>query len=233
MFAAAVIGSVAYVWRVRTEPDEKIAPPGDRLRRTALGVVLTGTALLAPLYQAHLHTDISFLKHVGFGLFFAAPMAGFGLARIMGDFFRRPSVRHRGLEPGAGPRHGAVQLPVPRVAVVGRVRDTFSRYLKPNALYLVEVPEVPIYYLEGRPDAQPKQFISTFPIPPLTTTKDFAAVVKTGEFQVIAYTGVVTPGPDQALARALAASRSYYLAGEDQHHGLIWSCHLLHLGQGP
>lgn len=38
-----------------------------------------------------------------------------------------------------------------------------------------------------------------FPIPPLTTTKDFAAVVKTGEFQVIVYTGVVTPGPDQAL----------------------------------
>lgn len=26
VFAAAVIGSVAYVWRVRTEPDEKIAP---------------------------------------------------------------------------------------------------------------------------------------------------------------------------------------------------------------
>ncbi len=58
--------------------------------RAALGVVLTGTALLAPAYQAHLHTDISFLKHIGFGLFFAAPMAGFGLARIMGDYFRRP-----------------------------------------------------------------------------------------------------------------------------------------------
>ncbi len=54
---------MAYVWRVRTEPDEKIAPQGDRFSRTALGVVLTGTALLAPLYQAHLHTDISFLKN--------------------------------------------------------------------------------------------------------------------------------------------------------------------------
>ena len=212
LVAAAVIGSVAYVWRVRTEPDEKIAPPGDRLRRTALGVVLTGTALLAPTYQAHLHTDISFLKHVGFGLFFAAPMAGFGLARIMGDYFRRPQfgigVWSLALVLGMVQSNFLYHVWPPSGAFV----KTFSKYLKPNALYLVEVPEVPIYYLEGRPDAQPRQFTSTFPVPPLTTAKDFAAVVKTGEFQVIAYTGVVTPGPDQALARALAASRSYYLA---------------------
>jgi hypothetical protein len=214
VFAAAVVGSVAYVWRVRTEPDEKIAPPGDRLRRTALGVVLTGTALLAPLYQAHLHTDISFLKHVGFGLFFAAPMAGFGLARIMGDYFRRPQF-------GIGVWSLALVLGMVQSNFLyhvwpssGAFVNTFAKYLKPNALYLVEVPEVPIYYLEGRPDAQPKQFISTFPVAPLTTTKDFAAVVKTGEFQVIAYTGVVTPAPDLALGRALAASRSYYLAGK-------------------
>ena len=38
----------------------------------------------------------------------------------------------------------------------------FSQYLKPKAKYLVEVPEVPIYYLQGRPDAQPRQFTSTF-----------------------------------------------------------------------
>jgi|GEM_PF-533781 len=214
LVAAAVIGSVAYVWRVRTEPDEKIAPPGDGLRRTALGVVLTGTALLAPAYQAHLHTDISFLKHVGFGLFFAAPMAGFGLARIMGDYFRRPQfgigVWSLALVLGMVQSNFLYHVWPPSGAFV----KTFSRYLKPNALYLVEVPEVPIYYLDGRPDAQPRQFTSTFPVPPLTTAKDFAAVVKTGEFQVIAYTGVVTPGPDQALARALAASRSYYLAGK-------------------
>jgi 4-amino-4-deoxy-L-arabinose transferase-like glycosyltransferase len=214
LFAAAVIGSVAYVWRVRTEPDEKIAPPGDRLRRIALGVVLTGTALLAPLYQAHLHTDISFLKHVGFGLFFAAPMAGFGLARVMGDYFRRPQF-------GIGIWSLALVLGMVQSNFLyhvwpssGAFVNTFGKYLKPNALYLVEVPEVPIYYLEGRPNAQPKQFISTFPVPPLTTDKDFAAVVKTGEFQVIAYTGVVTPGPDMALGKALAASRSYYLAGK-------------------
>src|SRR6266702_494435 len=45
-FAAAVVGTIAYVWRVRTEPDEKIAPAGGRWRRAAVGVTLTGTALL-------------------------------------------------------------------------------------------------------------------------------------------------------------------------------------------
>ncbi len=73
IFVLAVIGTIAYVWRIRTEPEELVAPAGGRFRRLALGVVLTGTALLAPAYQAHLHTDISFQKHIGFGLFFAAP----------------------------------------------------------------------------------------------------------------------------------------------------------------
>ncbi len=92
VFFSAVLGSVAYAWRPRTDSEEEIAPAGSRLRRVLLGLVLTGTALLAPAYQAHLHTDISFLKHIGFGLFFAAPMAGVGLARIMGDHFRRPQI---------------------------------------------------------------------------------------------------------------------------------------------
>ena len=76
IFVLAVIGTIAYVRHIRTEPDEVVAPAGGRFRRLALGVVLTGTALLAPAYQAHLHTDISFQKHIGFGLFFAAPLAG-------------------------------------------------------------------------------------------------------------------------------------------------------------
>jgi hypothetical protein len=214
LFAVAIIGTIAYVWRVRTEPDEKIAPAGGSVRRIALGVVLTGTALLAPAYQAHLHTDISFLKHIGFGLFFAAPMAGFGLARVMGDYFRRPQI-------GIGVWSLALVLGMVQSNSLyhvwpssGTFVQTFAKYLKPNALYLVEVPEVPMYYLQGRPDAQPRQFTSTYPVPPLTTNADFAAVVKTGEFKVIAYTGLVTPGTDQALGKALAASRSYYLAAK-------------------
>jgi len=219
LFFAAVLGTVAYVWRVRTEPEEKIAPAGGRFRRAALGTVLTGTALLAPAYQAHLHTDISFLKHIGFGLFFAAPMAGFGLARIMGDYFRRPQF-------GIAVWSLALVLGMVQSSYLfhqwpasGPFVTAFSKYCKPNARYLVEVPEVPIYYLMGEKDAQPRQFTSTFFInyfnkkgQMLTGPEGFTAAVQDGYFQVIAYSNTVTLAADGSLAKALKASHSYYLA---------------------
>ena len=103
-FGVAVLGAIAYAWRPRTDPDEQIAPAGSRLRRILLGLVLVGTALLAPAYQAHIHTDVSFHKHIGFGLFFAAPMAGVGLARIIGGPFPAAAAGHRGM--GRGPVSG-------------------------------------------------------------------------------------------------------------------------------
>ncbi len=126
-------------------------------------MVLTGTALLAPAYQAHLHTDISFQKHIGFGLFFAAPIAGLGLARLLGDHFRRPHI-------AVGVWCLALVLGLvqasqllPGVAQLRRSSCRPSRrYLKPHGRYLVEAPEVPIYYLLGHKDAQPRQFSSTF-----------------------------------------------------------------------
>jgi len=45
LFALAVFGSVAYVWRVNTEAREQIAPAGGRWRRAAVGLILTATAL--------------------------------------------------------------------------------------------------------------------------------------------------------------------------------------------
>ncbi len=219
LFVLAVIGTIAYVWRVRTEPAEKIAQAGGRFRRAALGVVLTGTALLAPAYQAHLHTDVSFLKHIGFGLFFAAPMAGFGLARIMGDYFRRPQF-------GIAAWSMALVLGMVQSNQLyhewpssGPFVSAFAKYLKPHAKYLVEVPEVPMYYLMGRPDAQPDQFTSTYAITyftnkgqALTGPAGFTAAIQSGYFQVIAYNDDVTPTVDAALAKALQASHSYYLA---------------------
>ena len=219
LFVAAVIGTIAYVWRVRTEPEEKIAPAGGRFRRAALGTVLTATALLAPAYQAHLHTDISFLKHIGFGLFFAAPMAGFGLARVMGDHYRRPQI-------GIAVWSLALVLGMVQSSYLfrqwpssGPFVTAFAKYCKPNARYLVEVPEVPIYYLMGEKDAQPRQFTSTFFIDYfnskgqlLTGPEGFTAAVQDGYFQVIAYSNTVTLAADGSLAKALKASHQYYLA---------------------
>ena len=221
IFVLAVIGTVAYVWRVRTEPEELIAPAGGRFRRLCLGLLLTGTALLAPVYQAHLHTDISFQKHIGFGLFFAAPMAGLGLARLLGDHYRRPHI-------AVGVWSLALVLGLVQTTHMYQVWPNstqfvraFSAYLKPHARYLVEVPEVPIYYLLGHKDAQPRQFTSTFYINYrnskgvlLTGTVGFTAAVDAGHFQVVAYNNEITGAADAVLAQALSASKDYYLAAE-------------------
>jgi hypothetical protein len=221
IFVLAVIGTVAYVRRVRTEPEELIAPAGGRFRRLCLGLLLTGTALLAPAYQAHLHTDISFQKHIGFGLFFAAPMAGLGLARLLGDHYRRPHI-------AVGVWSLALVLGLVQTTNMYQVWPnssqfvrTFSAYLQPHARYLVEVPEVPIYYLLGHKDAQPKQFTSTFYINYrnskgvlLTGTVGFTAAVDAGYFHVVAYNNEITGAADAVLDEALSASNDYYLAAE-------------------
>jgi hypothetical protein len=100
---------------------------------------------------------------------------------------------------------------------------TFSQYLKPHAKYLVEVPEVPIYYLQGRPDAQPGQFTSTFFINYYNSKKvlltgpvGFTAAIDAGYFHEVAYNGDVTQAADAAIAKALSASNGYYLAAEIQ-----------------
>ncbi len=218
-FALAVIGAVAYTLRPRTEPGELIAASGGRLWRLALGVVLTGTALLAPADQIHIHTLTSLQKHIGFGLFFAAPFAGIGLARIIGDHFRRAQV-------------GIAIWGAALVIGMTQANDLFdgwpdssglvpvlAHYLQPGAHYLVEVDEVPIYYLHNHRDAQPDQFTSTYFIgytdrqgQYLTGNAGFVAAIKAGYFKVVAYNGQVTPGLDDVLAGTLRADPDYRLA---------------------
>ena len=218
-FALALIGAVAYAIRPTTEPGEQIAAPGGRLRRVALGVLLTGTALLAPADQIHLHTLTSLQKHIGFGLFFAAPFAGVGLARIVGDHFRRAQVGvviwAAALVLGMTQSNDLFQAWPDATPLIGAM----SRYLQPGAHYLAEVDEVPIYYLRQRADAQPRQFTSTYFISytakdgqVLTGQAGFVAAIKAGYFRVIEYDGQVTPGLDTVLARALRADPAYRLA---------------------
>lgn len=218
-FALALIGALAYAIRPQTEPGERIAPYGGRLWRTTLGVVLAGTALLAPADQIHLHTETSLWKHIGFGLFFAAPMAGVGLARIVGDHFRNAQM---GIAIwGAALVLGMVQAndlfsawPSSQLFV-----QDMARYLKPGARYLTEVDEVPIYYLRGHRDAQPDQFTSTYYIGYTgpqgqfrTGDAGYVAAIKAGYFQVVSYNGQVTPSLDKLLARTLEADPGYRLA---------------------
>jgi hypothetical protein len=217
--AVALLGAVAYARRPQTEPGEHIAPSGGRGRRLALGVVLAGTALLAPAYQMHLHTDISLHKHIGFGLLFAAPIAGLGFARLVGDHFRRAQL---------GIAVWSISLVLGMVQADGLYRGwpdsrqfvhELALRLGPGAHYLVEADEVPIYYLMGNQNAQSSQFTSTYEITYtdkygriLTGNAGFEAAVSERYFQVIAYNYLSTPTEDRVLTRMLEADPAYRLA---------------------
>jgi len=231
-FALAVIGAVAYALRPRTEPGELIAPPGGKLCRIMLGVVLTGTALLAPADQIHLHTVTSLQKHIGFGLFFAAPFAGVGLARIVGDHFRRAQV-------GIAIWGAALVIGMTQADSLfngwsnsSGFISVMSRQLQPGAHYLVEAYEVPIYYLRNHPDAQVDQFRSTYFIAypdrqghTLGGNAGYVAAIKAGYFKVVAYNGESTPALDNVLATTLRADPDYRLAStvtSSNHNGVYY-----------
>ena len=233
-FALAVIGAVAYAWRPFTEPGEEVAPGGGRARRALLGAVMVGSLLLAPAEQIRIHTFVSLQKHVGFGLLLAAPIIGVGLARIVGDHFRRAQI---GIAVwGAALALGMTQAnnlfnAWPNSTVL--VTD-MTKYLRPGAHYLVEVDEVPIYYLRGHADAQPSQFTSTYYIGYvdkqgafLTGNAGYVAAIKAGYFQVIAYNYQTTPAADDVIARTLVTDPDYALAavipnGNDTVRQYIW-----------
>ncbi|MFD3944259.1 ArnT family glycosyltransferase [Streptomyces sp. NPDC058579] len=94
LFLTACGGAVAYAVRGRMNEaprTRRLAGPG-RARRVLLGLLLCGTALLAPMFQTHLASSVALHEHLGFGLLFAAPMAGVGLTRLVGAHFRRPQL---------------------------------------------------------------------------------------------------------------------------------------------
>jgi hypothetical protein len=233
-FALAVIGAVAYAYRPLTEPGEQIALTGGRLRRALLGAVMAGSALLAPAEQIRIHTLVSLQKHVGFGLLLAAPIIGVGLARVIGDHFRRTQV---GIAIwGAALALGMTQAnnlfnAWPNSTVF--VAD-MARYLRPGAHYLVEVDEVPIYYLRQHAGAQPGQFTPTYYIgftdkqgEFLTGDAGYIAAIKAGYFQVIAFNYQTTPAVDAVIAHALVTDPDYRLAavipnGNDTVRQYIW-----------
>jgi 4-amino-4-deoxy-L-arabinose transferase-like glycosyltransferase len=218
--ALAAFGAARYAIEARNERHELVALPGSRRRRAALGIVLAGTVLLALADHLYLNTDNLLDIHLAFGLFFAAPMAGVGLARLVGDHFRRAQI-------------GVVVWAAALVLGLAQASQAFgswpnsstqvmelSRYLAPGDRYLVENDNVAIYYLMGNRDAQPDQFTSTYFMSYrarngrlLTGTPAYLAALQAGYFQVVIYDNSVTPALDKSLAAALESDPRYRLAG--------------------
>ncbi|MEU8865864.1 ArnT family glycosyltransferase [Streptomyces umbrinus] len=217
MFLAALGGSIAYVIRpsMGEMPWVDKQGPG-RFRRVSLGLVLTGTALLAPAYQIHLQTEISLFKHVGFGLLFAGPMAGLGMSRLVGPHFRHPQLGIMlyvlTLVFGMVQSQQAYSFPDSK-EMTAILRNMVDR----KGTYLAEEHEVPAYYLRDKTDYD--QWQSTFGM----DYKDkkgkqhsgpdaYRAAVKDAKFDVIVLRGTVTPEVDTAVTDALRGNSHYRLA---------------------
>ena len=148
-------------------------------------------------------------------------MAGVGLARLVGDHFRRAQIGivvwAAALVLGLAQATQALR----QLAELLHARSMeLSRYLGPGDRYLVENDNVAIYYLMGNPDAQPDQFTSTYFISYRTARascspgpRRYLAALQAGYFRVIIYDSSVTPALDKSLAAALESDPRYRLAG--------------------
>lgn len=217
MFLAALGGSIAYVIRPNMGEMPWVDKQGPgRWWRVSLGVLLTGTALLAPAYQINLQTEISLFKHVGFGLLFAGPMAGLGMSRLVGPHFRHPQLGIMlyvlTLVFGMVQAQYAFSFPDSR-EMTAILRTMVDR----KGSYLAEEHEVPAYYLRDKTDYE--QWQSTFGMDykdkkgkEYSGPDAYRAAVRDAKFDVIVLRGTVTPEVDQAVMDALRGNPHYRLA---------------------
>jgi 4-amino-4-deoxy-L-arabinose transferase-like glycosyltransferase len=185
-----------------------VAARGRQLSTTLLAGALTVTAAFATLYQAHLGTSVSLHKHIGFGLLFAAPVAGLGLASAA----RLGASRARAL-PGfalgvcvllafyanhaVAPTYGGWPDSSGEVAALRPLVGPGT-----DQRYLVEENEVPRYYLAAR--TEPYQWLTTyyFQYKSLTGLPAYQAAIHDGYFNLV----VLDYGPTAALDRQLKAA---------------------------
>ncbi|GAA1229977.1 DUF3824 domain-containing protein [Kitasatospora nipponensis] len=220
MFATAVGGLIAYTVRGRMNesPLVRTATGPGRKRRLMLGLLLVGTALLAPAYQIHLHTSVALYKHIGFGLLFAAPMAGIGMSRLVGSHFRHPQL---------GILLWVVMLSLGLSQSVWRF-DTWpnstqmvavlKQHVNSHGRYLASADNVPAYYL--RAQTRQDQWTSTYGIGYLdqggklhSGDDGYRTAIADGWFDLIVLDGVATPDTDRVVVAAIAQSPHYRLLG--------------------
>ncbi|HEY3870213.1 MAG TPA: glycosyltransferase family 39 protein [Actinocrinis sp.] len=220
-FFAAVIGALYYVFRP-TRADDAAPLPG-RLGRVLVSLLLVGTALLAPANQIRIETDVALQKHVGFGMLFAAPLAGYALVRLTGEHFRRLQigigVLALSLAIGLTQSNELFTSWPDQRPLVAVLRD----HQKAGAAYLVEDDEPVEYYMRGDVDAEPTQFDNTYAFAfvdsqgqYVTGTNAYLTAIHQGYFQVIALDYTVTAGLDSTLVSALQTDSGYKLVATVQ-----------------
>ncbi len=214
----AAAGTVLH-WRTSQAPGRHDSP----LVRLLLGVTLTATALLAPADQVHLHTLTSLQKHVGYGLLFAAPMAGVALAGLLGRHIadaRRLTLvltvcvllTWAGISQAGRRFHDWPDSTGLVAALTTQVRPVTGRYL-------IEEPEVPRYYL--RTVVRPYQWAGTYYFAYTTHSgahlvgaQAYTAAIADHYFDVVALRYGPTAPLDVQIDSGLRAARGYQLIGK-------------------
>ncbi|HET9168073.1 MAG TPA: glycosyltransferase family 39 protein [Actinospica sp.] len=219
VFAIALLGAFFLYRLPSTHANSSL--PGPRWQRLGLGVLLAGAGLLAPAYQVHLHTAVSLQKHVAFGLFFAAPLAGYGLVRLVGRNYHL-------LQLGIAAATLTLALGMGQSIAMFHVWPNSDemlaqlvKYEQPNAHYLVSADEVAIYGLRGDTDTEPAQFSNTFYFlyttskgQQLTGLPAYSAAIADGYFRIVVYTGEDDPATETVIAQDLARNHAYKLVAK-------------------
>ncbi|MCX4990274.1 glycosyltransferase family 39 protein [Streptomyces sp. NBC_00568] len=218
LFLAAVAGGISYARRYRLH-ESPLAPgssgPG-RVQRSLLGALMCATALLAPAYQMHLGTVVALFKHVGFGLLFAAPMAGVGVTRLVGAHFRHT---HLGIALWSATLCIGISQADWRFASwpdSSTMIRTISSHVNRKGHYLSSTPEVPVYYLRDR--TAHRQWQSVFGMEYTdghgvrhTGTDAYWKALRNGEFDLVVLDGFTNPRVNGVITDALKGNPHYRL----------------------
>jgi MFS family permease len=203
------------------------------------GWVLAAAVLLAPAEQARIHTTVSLFKHVGYGGWFGAVMAGYAIAALT----RSAAGRSR----PAAVLGSAALLAAAGVVGAGQAGEHHRSWpdsarliaaLRPLARHdqgpaLADNPFTPSYYL-GRPAAGwASTWYFTYIDPPtglqLAGLPAYADAIRRGYFKIVVIGLTSTPQTDQAIERDLRNNPRYLLvasvpwsAGPLRGRYLIW-----------
>jgi Dolichyl-phosphate-mannose-protein mannosyltransferase len=196
--------------------------PGRAMR--LLGVVLAGAIFLAPAEQARIHVFTSLFKHVGFGAWFGAMVAGYAITSLASAV-----PAHNGER---AVRLGSIAVALCAVLGLTLAGTHFAEWPNSTAFDtrlgsliashpgpdLLENESVPAYYLGSEVAWQTLSDTSffTFTDPDtgatLTGQPAYATAIKHAYFAVIALAG--SSATDQAVSRDLAGDRSYRLMAD-------------------
>jgi 4-amino-4-deoxy-L-arabinose transferase-like glycosyltransferase len=204
-----------------------LSPASDgrfRVPGTLLAASLVVAGLLAPINQARIDTDVAFPKHLGFGAWFTAALAGFGIAAFFTQARSRAAANAvTALAVLASGAYGTQQAhmlfqtwgnAVPAV-------DAMKPYItKGKDRYLAEDDPVEQYYLRGRTNQS--QWYNTWSFgyrdphtgAHLSATAAYVDAIKHEYFSVVELLGVGTEDADKQMAAQLAKTKDYVLVAK-------------------